>query len=322
MITYGIRATFLAAALALASSAAGAEEYPCKFVRIIVPYAAGGPSDTGARLVARPLSELLGTSVVVENRGGAGGLIGTEQIAQGPADGCTVLLGAVGPLVYIPAERKVSYDPKTDFVPLGLIWQSPLVLVVTPKLGIKTVAEYVAYAKSHAGSVSVTSAGAGTNTHMASELFKREAGVSLLHVPYKGTGAALPDLMAGEVHSTISDVATMAPFVRDGRLIGLAVTASERSTLLPDVPTMADAGLAGARTENWYGLMVKARTPPALVARLKDAVTKAVATPEFRKALAVQGATVRDVGPEAFANLIDAETKRWVPIIREIGIKF
>lgn len=308
--------------IAVAAPHVRAEDYPCMTIRIVVPYAAGGPSDTGARLVSRPMSEFLGTNVIVENRGGAGGLNGTEQVAKGAADGCTVLLGAVGPLVYIPAERKVSYDPKSDFTPLGLIWQSPLVLVVSPKLGVKSVADFVAYAKAHPDSVSISSAGVGTNTHMASELFKREAGINLLHVPYKGTGAALPDLLSGQVSSTISDVATMAPLVRDGHLVGLAVTASERSQLLPSVPTMAEAGLAGARTENWYGLLVKASTPPALIARLKEAVSKAVSTDEFQRALAIQGAKVRDVGPDAFGHLIGTETARWLPIIRDSGIKF
>ncbi|MCK9913300.1 tripartite tricarboxylate transporter substrate binding protein [Microbacteriaceae bacterium K1510] len=322
MISLVTRAAVLALVLSVVSSVASADDYPCKTVRILVPYAAGGPSDTGARLVSRPLSELLETNVIVENRGGAGGLSGTEYVAQAPADGCTLLLGAVGPLVYIPAERKVSYDPRVDFVPLGLIWQSPLVLVANPKFGFRTVSEYIAYVRSHPNTVSVASAGVGTNTHMASELFKREAGITLLHVPYRGTGAALPDLISGQVDSTISDVATMAPLLKDGRLIGLAVTAQDRSALLPNIPTMAESGLAGARTENWYGLLVKAGTAPALIARLKEAVTKAVATEEFRKALAVQGATVRDAGSEAFVELIDSETRRWLPIIRESGIKF
>ena len=249
-------------------------------------------------------------------------MIGTEQVAQAPADGCTILLGAVGPLVYIPSERKVSYNVQSDFIPLGLIWQSPLLLVVNPKLGIKTVSEFIEYAKAGKDRISVASAGLGTNTHMASELLKREADISLLHVPYKGTGAALPDLLSGQVSATISDVATMANMVRDGRLVGLAVTAHERSPLLPDVPAVSEVGLGGARTENWYGLLVKAGTPPDLVARLKDALQKAVATRSFQDSLAIHGATVRDVGPESFGALIGAETKRWLPIIRENGIKF
>ncbi|MCW5686023.1 MAG: tripartite tricarboxylate transporter substrate binding protein [Pseudolabrys sp.] len=320
MISFLTKAAIAVSALAGMLISAHADEYPCKTVRIVVPYAAGGPSDTGARLVSRPLSEILGANVIVENRGGAGGLIGTEQALQTAADGCTLLLGAVGPLVYIPSAKKVPYNPKADLVPLGLIWQSPLVLVANPKLEIKSVIDFIAYAKSH--TATVASAGVGTNTHMASELFKREAGISLLHVPYKGTGAAMPDLISGQVDSIISDVATMAPLIRDGRLVGLAVTAPDRSSLMPDIKTMAENGLPDARTENWYGLLVSSRTPPALIARLKVAVSQSVATDEFVKGLAVQGAKVRDIGPEAFANLIDSETKRWQPIIRDSGIQF
>lgn len=304
------------------SMPASAEKIPCSTIRIVVPYSAGGPSDTGARLVAKPLGELLGVSVIVENRGGAGGLTGTELVAREPADGCTLLLGAVGPLVYIPSERKVTYAPITDFIPLGLIWQSPLALVVNPKLGVKTVQEFVAYAKKHPNAVSISSAGVGTNTHMASELFKREAHIQLLHVPYKGTSAAMPDLLSGQINSTFSDVAYMTPFVREGKLAALAVTTSERSELLPDVPTMAEAGLPGVVTENWYGLLVKANAPPAVVAKLKEALAKAVVTGDFRKSLAIQGAVVRTPGPDAFSALIRSETKRWVPIIKDAGIKF
>lgn len=299
---------------------AHADEYPCKTVKIVVPYAAAGPSDAGARLISHPLGQILGANIVVENRGGAGGLIGTQQVVQAAADGCTLLLGAVGPLVYIPAAKKVSYDPKGDLVPLGLIWQSPLVLAVNPKVKVKSVAEFIAHAKNR--STTVASAGVGTNTHMASELFKREAGIDLLHVPYSGSGAARADLLSGQVDSIISDVATTAPMVRDGRLIGLAVTASERSALLPDIPTMAESGLSNAHIENWYGLLVSARTPAALIDRLRDAVSRSVRTAEFAKGLADQGAKVRDIGPDAFANLIEAETKRWQPIIRDSGITF
>ena len=210
--------------LAAPASVAGAEDYPTRAVRILVPYAAGGPSDTGARLLSTAFGKALGTAVVVENRGGAGGLTGTEQVLQAEADGYTLVVGAVGPLVYIPASRIVQYNIKADLIPLGLIWQSPLVLVVNPKRGIKNLAEFVAFAKANPGKLTVSSAGLGTNTHMASELFKHEAGVDLLHVPYRGTGAALPDLLSGQVDATISDVAVMAPLIRDGKLTPLAVT--------------------------------------------------------------------------------------------------
>ena len=312
----------LVAVTIMTAGPAVADNYPSRPVRILVPYAAGGPSDTGARLLVQALGKSLGETVFVENRGGAGGLTGTEQVIQGERDGYTLLLGAVGPLVFIPTSRQLQYDVKRDLIPLELIWQSPLVLVVNPKRGFKTVADFVAYAKANPGKLTVSSAGLGTNTHMASELFKREAGIDLLHVPYRGTGAAMPDLMSGQIDATISDVAVMAPHIRQGTLTALAVTAPERSLLLPDVPTMAEAGLPGAVTENWYGILAPTGTPPQAVAKLKSVLEAAVQTPAFRDALAKQGAVVRESGAEAFAKLIDAETKRWAPIIRDAGLKF
>ena len=304
------------------SCAVIAAEFPTKPVRLMVPYAAGGPSDVSARLLTGPLSQSLGGTVYVENRGGAGGLIATEHVVQGEHDGYTLLHGAVGTLVFIPSTRPVQYDVKRDLIPLGLIWQSPLVLVVNPKRGLKSVADFVAYAKANPGKLSVASAGLGTNTHMASELFKREAGIDLLHVPYRSTGAALPDLLSGQVDATISDVALMAPHVQQGALVALAVTASTRSSLLPAIPTMAEAGLSGARTENWYGILAPARTPPQLVAQLKAALDAAVQAPTFHQGLEKQGASLKTFGADAFSTLIDDETKRWSPIIRELGIKF
>ncbi|MCC6887807.1 MAG: tripartite tricarboxylate transporter substrate binding protein [Hyphomicrobiales bacterium] len=310
------------AAIIVSAGAVDAADYPGKPVRLLVPYAAGGPSDAGARLITGPLGQSLGGTVFVENRGGAGGLTGTEQVVQGQHDGHTLLLGAIGPLVFIPAARQVQYDVKRDLVPLGLIWQSPLVLVVNPKRGFKSGADLVAYAKANPGKLSVASAGLGTNTHMASELFKREAGIDLLHVPYRSTGAALPDLLSGQVDATISDVALMAPHVRQGNLTALAVTAPERSPLLPEVPSMAEAGLSGALTENWYGLLAPTRTPPEVIAKLKAALDAAVKTAAFREGLARQGAVIRASGADAFAALIDSETKRWAPVIRDAGVKF
>lgn len=318
-----IRSCLAVAAIAASAAApAFADDYPNRPVRLLVPYAAGGPSDTGARLLAQPFGENLGKTVFIENRGGAGGLTGTEQVMQGERDGYTLLLGAVGPLVFIPAVRQVQYNVKADMVPLGLIWQSPLVLVVNPKYGFKTVADFVAYAKAHPGKLTVSSAGLGTNTHMASEVFKREAGIDLLHVPYRGTGAAMPDLMSGQIDATISDVALMAPHIRQGTLTALAVTAPERSPLLPEVPTMAESGLPGARTENWYGILTPTGTPPQAVAKLKSSLDAAVKTTAFRDGLAKQGAVVRESGADAFTKLIDSEIARWTPIIRDAGLKF
>jgi tripartite-type tricarboxylate transporter receptor subunit TctC len=313
---------FLSLAFFLAVVTAHGDDYPNRPIRLIVPYAAGGPSDTGSRLLSVPLSKVLGDTVFVDNRGGAGGRTGTEQVLQADADGYTLLLGAIGPLVFMPAAKAVDYNVNADMTPLGLIWQSPLVLVVNPKRGIKTVAEFISYAKANPGKLSIASAGIGTNTHMASELFKREAGVDLLHVPYRGTGAALPDLLSGQVDATISDVALMAPLVRQGSLVALAVTAPQRSALLPEVPTMGETGLPGAVTENWYGLLVRSQTPAPIVEKLETALGTATADPSFQKGMATEGAVIREPGAKAFAALIDSETKRWTPIIQENGIKF
>jgi len=311
-----------ALAVSLMTGPAAADDYPNRPIRQVVPYAAGGPSDTAARLLTQSFGSNLDTTVYVENRGGAGGLTGTEQAIASSHDGYTIVLGAVGPLVFIPTSRQVSYNVKADLVPLGVIWQSPLVLVVNPKRGFKTVSDFIAFARANPGKLSVSSAGVGTNTHMASELFKREAKIDLLHVPYRGTGAAMPDLLSGQIDGTISDVALMAPHIQSGKLIALAVTAQERSPLLPDVPTMAEAGLPGARTENWYGLLAPGKTPPAAVAKLRSALDAAVKTQEFREGLAKRGATIRDQGADAFTKLIQDETDRWTPIIRETGVRF
>jgi tripartite-type tricarboxylate transporter receptor subunit TctC len=316
------RATIIFAALLAWLGAAVAEDYPTRPIRLVVPYAAGGPSDLSARLVSQPLGQNLKVAVVVDNRGGAGGFTGTEQVFQAEPDGYTLLLGAIGPLVFMPAARSVPYDVKTDFIPLGLIWQSPLVLVINPSKGIKSVAELIAYAKAHPGKLTVASAGIGTNTHMASELFKHEAGIDWTHVPYRSTGAVLPDLLSGQVDAELSDVALMTPYIRQGSLTALAITAPARSPLLPEVPTMAEAGLPGAYSENWYGLLAPRQTPPNAIARLKTALNAAVTDPAFRESLAKEGAVIRGTGGDAFAAFIQSETERWAPIVRETGIKF
>lgn len=308
--------------LGLAPAAAAAQDYPTRPIRILVPYAAGGPSDTGARLIAEPLGKLLGGTVIVENRGGAGGLNGTEAVASGEADGYTIVLGAVGPLVFMPAANATRYDVKKDFVPLGIIWRSPQVLVVNPKLGVKTLAEFIAHAKKNPGKVTFASAGVATVTHMAGELLKKEAGIDLNHIPYRSSGAALPDLLSGQVDAICSDASTMAPHVQSGKLIALAVPAPERSSLLPDVPTMAEAGLPSMQTDLWYGLLAPAKTPAPVLEKLKAAVRQAVADQGFKQGLAKQGANSGNPGPEGLGALIDAETARWTPIVKEIGLKF
>lgn len=311
-----------AGALALAPAATFAQDYPTRPIRILVPYAAGGPSDVGARLIAEPLGRRLGQSVFVENRGGAGGLTGTEAVVNGDHDGYTLLLGAVGPLVFMPAAKAGKYDVKKDLVPLGSIWRSPQVLVVSAKLGVKTMAEFVDYAKKNPGKVTIASAGLGTVTHMAGELLKREAKIDLTHVPYRSSGAAMPDLLSGQVQAICSDVTLMAAHIQSGALVPLAVTAPERTTLLPNVPTMAEVGLPAVQTDLWYGLLAPARTPAPVLEKLKAGVQEALTDQAFRDGLAKQGATAGEPGADSFAKLIDSERTRWTPIVEATGLKF
>lgn len=321
-MTRFIARTLAVLALAVAPTPASATDYPTRPVRILVPYAAGGPSDVGARLIAQPLGRHLSQSVYVENRGGAGGLTGTDAVANGEHDGYTILLGAVGPLVFMPAAKATRYDVAKDFAPLGLIWRSPQVLVVTPKLGVATIAEFVAYAKKNPGKVTIASAGVGTVTHMAGELLKREAGIDLNHIPYRSSGAALPDLLSGQVDAICSDVTLMRPHIEAGKLRPLAVTAPERSPVLPNVPTTAEAGLPKVQTDLWYGLLAPARTPAAILDKLKTAVANAMNDPGFRQGLAKQNATSGEPGPETLARLIEAESRKWTPIVLATGLKF
>lgn len=317
-----IGALLVVIGFAAATAGTHADQFPTRPVRILVPYAAAGPSDVGARLVAEPLGRHLGQSVYVENRGGAGGLTGTEMVINGVHDGYTLLLGAVGPLVFMPAAKAARFDVKRDLVPLGSIWRSPQVLVVNPTLGVKTIAEFVAYAKNNPGKLTFASAGLGTLTHMAGELLKREAGIDLVHVPYRSSGAALPDLLSGRVHAICSDITLMAPQIHSGALVPLAVTSLERSPLLTNVPTMIEAGLPRVQTDLWYGLLAPGRTPTPIVEKLKAALEDSLHDPAFRQGLAKQGATVGEPGAAAFGKLIDAETQRWTPIVQEIGLKF
>jgi tripartite-type tricarboxylate transporter receptor subunit TctC len=306
----------------LVAGSAAADEFPSQPIRFVVPFSAGGPTDTAGRLIAGPLQKQLGQPVVIENRPGASGVIATEGVVSGANDGYTLVVGGIAPIVLVPAVKKLRYDVDKDLVPLGLIWRSPQVLAVRASLDVKTVADFIAYAKSHAGQLSVGSAGIGTITHLANELFKREAGISFTHVPYRSTSNSITDLMGGQIDAIFGDVAILSPQVKAGRIKALAITAAKRSPLLPDLPTTAEAGLPDVRTEVWYGLLAPARTPAPVLARLKAAVKAAQLDPEYRAALLKFGMELDNVGAEPFADFIHAESKRWTPILKEAGITF
>lgn len=313
--------SFAALMVVVMAGSAMADDFPSQPIRFVVPFSAGGPTDTAGRLIAGPLQKQLGQPIVIENRPGASGVPATEGVVSGANDGYTLVVGGIAPIVLVPAVKKLRYDVDRDLVPLGLIWRSPQVLAVRASLDVKTVADLVAYAKSHTG-LTVGSAGIGTITHLANELFKREAGIRFTHVPYRSTSNSITDLMGGQIDAIFGDVAILSPQVKAGSIRALAITATRRSPLLPDLPTTAEAGLPNVQTEVWYGLLAPARTPAPVLARLKDAVKAAQSDPDYRAALMKFGIEIDNVGAEPFADFIHAESKRWTPILKEAGITF
>jgi tripartite-type tricarboxylate transporter receptor subunit TctC len=261
----------------------------------------------------------LGQSLVIENKGGAGGIPGTEEVVRAAADGYTLLLGGAGPLVVSPAVKRLRYDVRKDLTPLGQTWRSSQVLAVHPKLGIKTMAELVAYAKANPEKLNAGSAGVGTLPHLSIEMLNQAAGIKIVHVPFRGTGAALPNLLGGQIELMFGDVAVLAPNVESHNLIGLAVTSPERSARLPDLPTVAEAGFPALVAESWYGLLAPARPPPAVLKRLEDALRQALADPPYRESAKKHGSDVADTSPDEFGRLIESETEKWAPVVRSAG---
>jgi tripartite-type tricarboxylate transporter receptor subunit TctC len=317
------KAFFIAGVLAVfGHQVASAEDFPTRPIRVIVGYAPGGPSDSGARLMAEPLSRQLGQPVVIENQPGGGGLNSTESYAGKYApDGYTLLLGAIGPLAVIPAAEKVDYDPIHDFVPLGLVWTSPLTLAVSPKLGIKTLKDFIAYAKANPGKATIGSAGVGSVTHLAAALFMRQAGIELTHVPYHSTSESMPALMADQIDALFGDTPIIAPQINAGNIVALAVAAKKRETAIPNVPTMAEAGQPNVEAASWFGFVASAKTPAPIVTRLQDAMSAAQKDPDYLAKLAKQSASFGDPGPDAYADLIKSDAVKWKTVIDEAGIK-
>ncbi|HEY2134945.1 MAG TPA: tripartite tricarboxylate transporter substrate binding protein [Xanthobacteraceae bacterium] len=314
-----VAALFLFAGIGTAP--ADADDYPNRAIRVVVPYAAGGPSDTGARLAAEALSRVLSKPVIVENRGGGGGLNATEAYLATEPDGYTILVGAIGPFTIMPAAKHVAYDVEKDFIPLGTVWRSAQVLAVRRDLGVSTVADFVAKAKQNPGTLTIASAGVGAVTHLAIELLKREAGIDVIHVPFRSTGETLPSLMGGQIDALFGDAPILAPQVHAGKIQALAVAAPKRALALPEIPTMGEAGLPGVIAESWYGFVVSAKTPPAIVQRLQQALATAQDDPTYKENLARQGASAGDHGPAPFAQLITTDAAKWRAIVTAAGIR-
>ena len=299
---------------------ARAQAYPTRNITLVVPFPPGGSTSIVGRVVADKMSQLLGQSIVVDNRGGAGGTVGTRAVAKSEPDGYTLLAGYTGTLAIGPSlYRHVGYDPRKDFEPIGSIGCAPSSLVVHPSFPAKTVAELVAYAKANPGKVNFGSAGVGTVGHITGEYFAHAAGIQIVHIPYKGTGPALSDLLGGHIPMSFSPIATTAGNVNSGLLRGLAVTSVRRSKLLPDVPTMIEAGVPDFDASLCYGLVAPAATPRAVIDRLNAALQEALASDEVKKQLALDGTEVIPGTPEQYADFIDKDEKKWAALVKASG---
>jgi len=313
----------VAAVLPGAALAQGAAEaYPARPVRVIVGLAPGGATDIQTRLFAQKLSDSLGRPFVVENRTGAGGTVAYAHVAKSPPDGYT-LLGVAGgytitPVVY----SKLPYDPVKDFAPISLVAQAPFLLLTHPSLPVKSVKDLLALARARPGALDCASAGHGTSTHMAFELFKVLSGVRITHVPYKGTGQSLVDAMSGQVHMLFGNVLSSLPHVKAGRLRALGVTTAGRSAVLPDLPTIAESGVPGYENSTWHGWLAPAGTPPAILTRLNAELVKSTRSPDVVDRLAPDGGEPVGSTPEQFSRHIAEELARWGKLVKETGIRF
>ncbi len=295
--------------------------YPNRPIRMILPASPGGPVDVIARTVGAGLSEALGQPIVMDNRAGAGGIIGAELVARGNPDGYTLMFAHSGPLAIEAAlHSKLPYHPLKDFAPVSLVASSPYALIVNPSAPAKSVKELVALAKSRPGKFHYASGGVGTGIHMAGELFNLAAGLKIVHVPYKGAGPSMAALMGGEVDMMFNGVSSALPHVKSGKLRALAISSTQRSPLLPDLPTVAESGLR-YETSGWYGLVAPARTPKAVTAKLQASLRQALNAPEMKERLAAQGIDGIASTPEHLTQFLREELDKWTAVVKAAGLK-
>ncbi|HEY6256291.1 MAG TPA: tripartite tricarboxylate transporter substrate binding protein [Xanthobacteraceae bacterium] len=324
MLKWKVRCLAVLAVLAAfaAPLTAAAQDYPTRPVMLVSPFPPGGSVSLVARIVAEKMGETLGASIVVENRGGAGGTIGARSVAKSPPDGYTLLLGYTGTLAIGPGMYpNAGFDPRKDFAPIGRIGTAPTMLVVHPSLPVHSVVELIAYAKAHPGEINYGSAGVGTVGHLGGELLATMAGIKLVHVPYKGTGPAITDLLGGHIPMMITPIPTAHGHVASGSLRALAVTSAQRSSLLPDLPTIAESGLPAYEAALRYGLVAPTGTPRPIVERLNKELRLALAAEDVRARLAADGAEVLPSTPEQYAADIDREEATWSKVVNALGLK-
>jgi tripartite-type tricarboxylate transporter receptor subunit TctC len=318
-----IRLRIFCAALIAAAAADGLAQsgYPVKPVRVVVPSSAGGGTDIVARILAPELSKRLGQQFVIENRAGAGTMIGIEVASKAPPDGYTLLMGLSTLAINSALYKKVPYDPVRDFAPITVAASSGSIIVVHPSVPVKTIKELIAFARTRPGQMNYASAGTGTYPHMTMELFLSMAKLKMVHIAYKGTGPAMIDMLAGHTAVMAGTMVTTVPQIRAGRLRGLGITTTERNNAAPEIPTVAEAGLPGFESVQWYGLLAPANTPKDIVNRLHGEMVKILQQPEIRQRFAGDGADPVGNTPDQFAAYIKTELTKWAKVARDAGIK-
>jgi len=311
----------IVACLVLAAGVASADEaYPTRPVRLIVGFAAGSTADVGARILSRKLGEIMGQSIVIENRPGAGSMISTEYVARAPKDGYTLLLGTIAATINATLSPRQTVNFSKDLEPIVLVSSIPNILVVYPPLGVNSVKDLIALAKAKPDQISYGSAGVGSAPHLSAELFKQMAGVQMTHVPYQGSAQAVTDLIAGRVQVMFSPASTVLAFIKQGTLKALASTESKRTSIAPDLPTMSEAGLTNFETSVWFGILAPAGTPSYVVTKVSRAVNEALKDQEVLKLLHAQGMDALGGSPDEFSRYIASETAKWANVIKTAKI--
>ena len=311
-----------ASLLAAWCAAAGAQAFPSKPLRIVVPFAAGGPTDITARQISPRMTELLGQNIIIDNRAGATGIIGAELVAKSPPDGYTLLMATASVIsINMVTYSRLPYDTLRDFQPLTPVMTTATVLVVHPSVPAKSLKEFVALAKARPGEIAMASAGTGGTLHLALEILMKEAGVKMTHVPYKGAAPAVIDVIAGQLPAMFVDLPVISPYIKAGKVKALAMASTQRSPYFPDVPTTKEAGYPNVELQNHYSLLLPARTPGDIVGKLHDAVVKSVNTPGVREKLVASGSDPLTMTPDEFSRFLRADIEKWGRVVKAAGVK-
>jgi tripartite-type tricarboxylate transporter receptor subunit TctC len=315
-----LRAVFTGLSLMLSAAAANAEDFPARQIRLIVPFPPGGPNDIIARVIGQRMSEIIKQPVIIDNRGGQGGVLGTEVLAKSAPDGYTIAISSAGALAISPTMERVAYDPLKDLQAVTLVAKVPEMLVVATDVPAKNMAELVALAKARPGKLNFASSGPGSLPHLAGELLKLSAKIDIVHVPYRGAAPAMNDLLGQQVQMVFLDLPILLPQIKAGGLRAIALGAPQRSPTAMDVPTTTEAGLPDVQAENWYGMVAPSGTPPAVIARLNQIALEAMRDPAVKEKLAIQGAELIGDSPEHFHAFMESEIARWAKVIKDAGV--